>query len=84
MADYEINAEDIIDYSPNGDDIDSFSQKTKRSIERIFELLKALNDALSSLSQEQLLVKQSTTTNYLKRLVGELHLAQSWTAKIIS
>lgn len=75
MADYEINAEDIIDYSPNGDDVDSFSQKTKRSIERIFELLKALNDALSSLSQEQLLVKQSTTTNYLKRLVGELHLA---------
>ena len=43
MANWTQDAGDIIDYSPNGDDIDLFSQKVKRSVEHIFTLLNILH-----------------------------------------
>ena len=43
MANWTQDAGDIIDYSPNGDDIDLFSQKIKRSMEHIFALLNILH-----------------------------------------
>ena len=43
MANWTQDAGDIIDYSPNGDDIDTFSQKVKRSMEHIFTLLAILH-----------------------------------------
>ena len=43
MANWNQDSGDIIDYSPNGDDIDLFSQKVKRSMEHIFTLLNILH-----------------------------------------
>lgn len=77
MSEWEINDEDVIDYSPNGDDVKTFSLKVKRNIERIFSLLNVLNDALTALTSEQLLMINNSSTNHLKRLVEELHLALS-------
>lgn len=36
MAKWEIDEEDIINYSPNGDDIDTFSQKVKQTFEKLY------------------------------------------------
>lgn len=51
MANWEIPSDQIIDYSPNGDDIDSFSQKVKWCLEAIFDTLKFLhsNGAVATL-----------------------------------
>lgn len=43
MAIWTIPNDQIIDYSPNGDDVDSFSQKVKYCLEAIFECLRHLN-----------------------------------------
>ena len=43
MAKWEQESGNVIDYSPNGDDIDLFSQKTKRNFEHIFALLAILH-----------------------------------------
>lgn len=43
MAVWEIPQNQIIDYSANGDDVDSFSQKVKFCIENIFECLQHLH-----------------------------------------
>lgn len=42
MAVWEIPSDQIIDYSANGDDVDSFSQKVKFCIENLFECLRLL------------------------------------------
>lgn len=54
MAVWTIPNDQIIDYSANGDDVDSFSQKTKWSIENIFECLRHLhsNGAIAGLDGE--------------------------------
>lgn len=43
MPVWKIPNDQIIDYSANGDDVDSFSQKVKFCIENIFECLQQLN-----------------------------------------
>lgn len=43
MAIWEIPESQIIDYSPNGDDVDSFSQKTKFCLEELFKSLQHLH-----------------------------------------
>ncbi len=48
MAIWEIPKDKIVDYSPTGDDIDTFSQKTKYCLEEAFVALKELHDGLSS------------------------------------
>lgn len=63
MAIFELPEEWEIDYSPNGDDIDSFSQKVKNSIEAIFVSLQALrtNNAVEGLDDEGALAYQWRT-----------------------
>ena len=43
MAIWEIPEDKVIDYSPNGDDVDSFSQKVKYCLEEIFNSLQYLH-----------------------------------------
>lgn len=43
MAVWAIPSDQVIDYSPNGDDVDSFSQKVKFCLENIFECLQHLH-----------------------------------------
>lgn len=54
MPVWTIPSDQIIDYSPNGDDVDSFSQKVKFCIENIFECLQHLhaNGATAGLDGE--------------------------------
>lgn len=54
MAVWTIPSDQVIDYSANGDDVDSFSQKVKFCIENIFECLQHLhsNGATAGLDGE--------------------------------
>lgn len=54
MATWKLPSDQVIDYSANGDDVDSFSQKVKWSIENIFECLQQLkaSGATAGLSGE--------------------------------
>lgn len=54
MAVWTIPSDQVIDYSANGDDVDSFSQKVKFCIENIFECLQYLhsNGATAGLDGE--------------------------------
>lgn len=54
MAIWTIPEDKVIDYSPNGDDIDSFSQKVKYCLEEIFTSLQYLhaNGARAGLPEE--------------------------------
>ena len=45
MAIWAIPEDKIIDYSPNGDDVDSFSQKVKFCLEEIFKSLQYLHSS---------------------------------------
>ena len=67
MADWTITRP--IDYSPNGDDVDSFSQKVKYTLEQIYECLQVLrmNGAQAGLSGEAnpYEIRIDTTTGYI-------------------
>ena len=67
MADWTITRP--IDYSPNGDDVDSFSQKVKYTLEQIYECLQVLrmNGAQAGLSGEAnpYEIRIDTTTGYV-------------------
>lgn len=55
MAIWEIPESQLIDYSPNGDDVDSFSQKVKFCLEEIFKCLQHLhaNGATAGLDDKE-------------------------------
>ena len=72
MANWEMDSANVIDYSPNGDDIDRFSLKVKNNFEHIFTLLQLLhsNGATAGLNNDatsyEIRVDSSTDAMYIR------------------
>lgn len=48
MAEWNMTENNVIDYSPTGDDVDSFSQKVDRNLKQLFELVNILHSSGST------------------------------------
>ena len=82
MAIWKIPDNYKIDYSPNGDDVDSFSQKVKYCLEEAFKSLNALHTTTQSL-EEQVTNLQPITPSETGTVVADSNQAVSHLARLV-